>query len=139
MGGHRKAKAVRYQDCMVDEIVFLNRRSSLYHAAPEFLVYSELLLTKWPYIHGPKSVKPEWLANYGESSCDFSEVERQKPFYIILKLTKDFMRLFIFLSFICGSFCNVICYLEGETFEGICKFPELVRSLFSAKELDMEC
>jgi ATP-dependent RNA helicase DHX37/DHR1 len=81
MEGHRKAKAVRYQACMVDEIVFLNRRSSLYHAAPEFLVYSELLHTKWPYIHGPKSVKPEWLANYGESSCGFSEVEHHKPFY----------------------------------------------------------
>ncbi|KAJ6960350.1 hypothetical protein NC653_038396 [Populus alba x Populus x berolinensis] len=59
MEGHRKAKAVRYQACMVDEIVFLNRRSSLYHAAPEFLVYSDLLHTKWPYIHGTKSVKPQ--------------------------------------------------------------------------------
>ncbi|KAH8517291.1 hypothetical protein H0E87_005294 [Populus deltoides] len=79
--GDRKASAVRYQACMVKETVFLHRRSSLSNSAPEFLVYSELLHTKRPYMHGATSIKPEWLAKYGVSLCSFSTVEDRKPEY----------------------------------------------------------
>lgn len=79
--GDRKASAVRYQACMVKETVFLHRRSSLSNSAPEFLVYSELLHTKRPYMHGATGIKPEWLAKYGVSLCSFSTVEDRKPEY----------------------------------------------------------
>ncbi|KAK6939209.1 Helicase, C-terminal [Dillenia turbinata] len=70
--GDKKVNAVRYQACMVEETVFLHRRSSLSKSAPEFLVYSELLHTKRPYIHGATLVKPDWLVNYARSLCSFS-------------------------------------------------------------------
>ncbi|KAL5984186.1 hypothetical protein ACLOJK_018290 [Asimina triloba] len=38
----RKANAVRYQACMVNETVFLHRSSSVCQSAPEFAVYNEL-------------------------------------------------------------------------------------------------
>lgn len=79
--GDRKTSAVRYQACMVKETVFLHRWSSLSRSAPEFLVYSELLQTKRPYMHGATSIKPEWLAKYGGSLCSFSTVEDRKPEY----------------------------------------------------------
>ncbi|GFZ04813.1 lysyl-tRNA synthetase 1 [Actinidia rufa] len=71
-GGDRKVNAVRYQACMVKETVFLHRWSSVSRSAPEFLVYSELLYTKRPYIHGATSVKSDWLVKYAKSLCTFS-------------------------------------------------------------------
>uniref|UniRef100_A0A5B7BJH8 RNA helicase n=1 Tax=Davidia involucrata TaxID=16924 RepID=A0A5B7BJH8_DAVIN len=80
--GDRKVNAVRYQACMVKETVFLNRRSSVSKSAPEFLVYSELLHTKRPYIHGATSVKSDWLVKYAGSLCSFSApLVDPKPFY----------------------------------------------------------
>lgn len=78
----RKANAVCYQACMVKETVFLSRRSSLARSAPEFLVYSELLQTKRPYMHGATSVKANWLCKYARSSCIFSSpLTDPKPYY----------------------------------------------------------
>lgn len=77
----RIGSAVRYQACMVSETVYLHRWSSLSNTAPEFLVYSELLHTKRPYMHGATSVKPEWLIKYGRSLCSFSTVKDRKPDY----------------------------------------------------------
>ncbi|KAL2556665.1 RNA helicase family protein [Forsythia ovata] len=78
----RKVNAVRYQACMVDETVFLHRRSSVSKSPPEFLVYSELLHTKRPYIHGATSVKSNWLVKYARSSCTFSApLSDPKPYY----------------------------------------------------------
>ncbi|XP_024192855.1 ATP-dependent RNA helicase DEAH13 isoform X2 [Rosa chinensis] len=68
----RKVHAVRYQACMVEETVFLHRWSSVSNAAPEFLVYTELIQTRRPYMHGVTSVKPEWLVKYAPSLCTFS-------------------------------------------------------------------
>ncbi|XP_021656062.2 ATP-dependent RNA helicase DEAH13 isoform X2 [Hevea brasiliensis] len=79
--GDRKVNSVRYEACGVKEIVFLHRWSSLSNSAPEFLVYSELLRTKRPYIHGATSVKSEWLVKYARSLCSVSTVEDPKPFY----------------------------------------------------------
>jgi ATP-dependent RNA helicase DHX37/DHR1 len=80
--GDRKAHAVRYQACMVKETVFLHRWSSVSRSAPEFLVYSELLQTKRPYMHGVTSVKSEWLVKYAKSLCTFSSaLTDPKPFY----------------------------------------------------------
>ncbi|KAJ8760318.1 hypothetical protein K2173_011871 [Erythroxylum novogranatense] len=79
--GDSKANAIRYQACMVKEVVFLHRRSSLSSSSPEFLVYNELLHTKRPYMHGATSVKPEWLVQYARSLCSFSAVEDPKPYY----------------------------------------------------------
>ncbi|XP_057461495.1 ATP-dependent RNA helicase DEAH13-like [Actinidia eriantha] len=81
-GGDRKVNAVRYQACMVKETVFLHRWSSVSRSAPEFLVYSELLYTKRPYIHGATSVKSDWLVKYAKSLCTFSApLEDPKPYY----------------------------------------------------------
>ncbi|KAJ4849110.1 hypothetical protein Tsubulata_027768 [Turnera subulata] len=77
----QKASTVRYQACMVKENVFLHRQSSLSKSAPEFLVYSELLYTKRPYMHGATRVEPKWLVNYAKSLCSFSIVEDPKPSY----------------------------------------------------------
>ncbi|GAA0138509.1 RNA helicase [Lithospermum erythrorhizon] len=78
----RKVYAVRYQACMVKETVFLHRWSSLAKSAPEFLVYSELLKTRRPYIHGATSVKAKWLCEYARSSCTFSApLTDPKPYY----------------------------------------------------------
>ncbi|KAL6204305.1 hypothetical protein ACLB2K_021573 [Fragaria x ananassa] len=68
----RKVHAVRYQACMVEETVFLHRWSAVSNAAPEFLVYTELIQTRRPYMHGVTSVKPEWLVKYAPSLCTFS-------------------------------------------------------------------
>ncbi|KAM7521447.1 hypothetical protein LguiA_011349 [Lonicera macranthoides] len=80
--GDRKVNAVRYQACMVGETVFLHRWSSVSKFSPEFLVYSELLHSKRPYIHGATSVKPDWLVKYAGSLCTFSApLADPKPYY----------------------------------------------------------
>lgn len=80
--GERKISAVRYQPCMVKETVFLHRFSSVSNSAPEFLVYSELIYTRRPYIHGATSVKPEWLVKCAGSLCTFSApLTDPKPYY----------------------------------------------------------
>lgn len=79
--GDRKVNSVRYEASGVKENVFLHRWSSIANSAPEFLVYSELLNTKRPYIHGATSVKSEWLVKYARSLCSVSTVEDPKPFY----------------------------------------------------------
>lgn len=80
--GDRKANAVRYRACMVKETVFLHRWSSVSSSAPEFLVYSELLHTNRPYMHGATSVKSDWLVKYAGSLCTFSApLTDPKPYY----------------------------------------------------------
>ncbi|KAK6120171.1 hypothetical protein DH2020_046077 [Rehmannia glutinosa] len=80
--GEKHVNAVRYQACMVKETVFLNRRSSVSKSPPEFLVYSELLHTKRPYIHGATSVKSNWLVQYARPLCSFSApLSDPKPYY----------------------------------------------------------
>uniref|UniRef100_A0A1J3GSP0 RNA helicase n=1 Tax=Noccaea caerulescens TaxID=107243 RepID=A0A1J3GSP0_NOCCA len=78
----RKMKSTEYQACAVQEPVFLHRWSSLINSAPELLVYSELLLTNRPYMHGATRVKPEWLIKHAESLCVFSTpLKDPKPYY----------------------------------------------------------
>lgn len=80
--GERHTNAVKYQACMVKETVFLHRWSSLARSAPEYLVYSELLHTKRPYIHGATSVKASWLPQYARALCSFSApLSEPKPYY----------------------------------------------------------
>ncbi|XP_030469626.1 ATP-dependent RNA helicase DEAH13 isoform X1 [Syzygium oleosum] len=80
--GDGRARAVRYQASMVKETVFLHRWSSLSNSAPEFLVYSELLYTKRPYMHGATSVKSNWLVKYAKSLCSFSSpLTDPRPYY----------------------------------------------------------
>ncbi|GMI73736.1 FASCIATED STEM 4 [Hibiscus trionum] len=80
--GDRKVNTVRYQACPVKETVFLHRFSSLSRSAPEFLVYSELVQTKRPYMHGATSVKSDWLVKYAKSYCTFSApLTDPKPSY----------------------------------------------------------
>ncbi|EOX95170.1 RNA helicase family protein, putative [Theobroma cacao] len=80
--GDRKGNTARYQACLVKETVFLHRSSSLSNSAPEFLVYSELLHTKRPYMHGVTSVKSDWLVKYAKSYCTFSApLTDRKPYY----------------------------------------------------------
>lgn len=78
----RKVHAARYQACMVEETVFLHRWSSLSKSPPEFLVYSELVKGKRPYIHGATGVKSDWLVNYAPAMCSFSSPHLDpKPYY----------------------------------------------------------
>ncbi|XP_070034148.1 ATP-dependent RNA helicase DEAH13 isoform X2 [Nicotiana tomentosiformis] len=78
----RKVHAVQYQACLVKEIVFLGRRSSISKSAPEYLVYTELLHTKRPFIQGATSVKENWLVKYAPSLCSFSApLSDPKPYY----------------------------------------------------------
>ncbi|KAI3506137.1 hypothetical protein L1887_28493 [Cichorium endivia] len=78
----RKVNAVRYEAHKVTETVFLHRWSSVSRTAPEFLVYSELVDRKRPYIHGATRVKPEWLARYSAYLCSFSApLTEPKPYY----------------------------------------------------------
>nr|XP_048325695.1 ATP-dependent RNA helicase DEAH13 [Ziziphus jujuba var. spinosa] len=80
--GDKKVNAVRYQACMVKETVFLHRWSSVANSAPEILVYSELLQTRRPYMHGVTRVKSEWLVQYACSLCTFSAPSADtKPYY----------------------------------------------------------
>lgn len=77
-----RVRAVRYQSCMVKESVFLHRWSTVSNSSPEFLVYSELLQTKRPYMHGATRVKSEWLVEYARSLCTFSTPSTDtKPYY----------------------------------------------------------
>ncbi|CAO2812915.1 unnamed protein product [Amaranthus hypochondriacus] len=77
-----KINAIRYQASLVEETVFLRRRSSISRAAPEYLVYHELLQTKRPYIQGATSVKSEWLVKYAGSLCTYSApMTDPKPSY----------------------------------------------------------
>lgn len=78
----RKVNAARYQAHKVSETVFLHRWSSVSRTAPEFLVYSELVDRKRPYIHGATRVKPEWLARYSGFLCSFSApLTDPRPYY----------------------------------------------------------
>lgn len=78
----RKVHAPRYQADKVNETVFLHRWSSVSRTAPEFLVFSELVERKRPYIHGATRVKPEWLTRYSSYLCSFSgPLEDPKPYY----------------------------------------------------------
>ncbi|KAI3787681.1 hypothetical protein L2E82_00012 [Cichorium intybus] len=78
----RKVNAPRYEAHKVSETVFLHRWSSVSRTAPEFLVYSELVDRKRPYIHGATRVKPEWLARYSRYLCSFSApLTEPKPYY----------------------------------------------------------
>ncbi|XP_008795799.2 ATP-dependent RNA helicase DEAH13 [Phoenix dactylifera] len=77
-----RARAVRYQSCALKDTVFLHRWSSVSRSAPEFLVYTELLQTKRPYMHGVTSVKSDWLVKYAISLCTFSApLTDPKPYY----------------------------------------------------------
>ncbi|CAN8232279.1 unnamed protein product [Cochlearia groenlandica] len=78
----RKTRSTEYQACAVQEPVFLHRWSSLINSAPELLVYSELLLTNKPYMHGATRVRPEWLLKHATSLCVFSTpLKDPKPYY----------------------------------------------------------
>ncbi|XP_022034335.2 ATP-dependent RNA helicase DEAH13 isoform X1 [Helianthus annuus] len=78
----RKVNAPRYQAHRVKETVFLHRWSSVSRTAPEFLVFSELVERKRPYIHGATRVKPEWLAKQSSYLCTFSApLADPKPYY----------------------------------------------------------
>lgn len=80
--GSTRVPAIRYQACMSEESVFIHRSSSVSIAAPEFLVYNELLYTKRPYMHGVTRVDPGWLVEHAKSSCVFSApLMDPRPFY----------------------------------------------------------
>ncbi|XP_020272990.1 ATP-dependent RNA helicase DEAH13-like isoform X2 [Asparagus officinalis] len=77
-----KVRAVRYQSCALDDTIYLHRWSSVSQSAPEFVVYTELLQTNRPYMHGATSVKSEWLVKYASSLCSFSApLTDPKPYY----------------------------------------------------------
>lgn len=77
-----KVHTMRYQSSAMDETVFLHRRSFVSPTAPEYVVYTELLHTNRPYMHGVTAVKPDWLVRYANSICFFSApLTDPKPYY----------------------------------------------------------
>ncbi|XP_021722281.1 ATP-dependent RNA helicase DEAH13-like [Chenopodium quinoa] len=80
--GDRRINANRYQAPLVKETVFLYRSSSVSKAAPEFLVYTDIVCTKRPFIQEATSVKSEWLVKHAGSLCTYSApLADPKPFY----------------------------------------------------------
>ena len=78
----QKVRAVRYQSCALSDTIYLHRWSSVSQSAPEFVVYTELLQTNRPYMHGATSVKADWLVKYASSLCTFSApLTDPKPYY----------------------------------------------------------
>ncbi|XP_077217778.1 RNA helicase family protein [Tasmannia lanceolata] len=78
----RKAGAVRYQACTVNETVYLHRWSSVSRSGSDFLVFNELIHTRRPYMHGVTSVKSDWLVKYVSPLCSFSApLTDPKPYY----------------------------------------------------------
>lgn len=78
----QKVRAVRYQSCALNDTIYLHRWSSVSQSAPEFVVYTELLQTNRPYMHGATSVKSDWLVNYASSLCTFSApLADPRPYY----------------------------------------------------------
>ncbi|XP_065000042.1 ATP-dependent RNA helicase DEAH13 [Musa acuminata AAA Group] len=77
-----KVRSVRYQSSVMEDMVYLHRRSSVSQAAPEFLVYTELLQMKRPYIYGVTTIKSDWLVKYASPLCTFSApLTDPKPYY----------------------------------------------------------
>lgn len=74
-----KGSNVRYQACLTNETVFLDRQSSVSKIAPEYLVYSELIQTEKLYMRGVTCVKPEWLVECGQVLCSSSNCTA--PYY----------------------------------------------------------
>ncbi|XP_074592147.1 ATP-dependent RNA helicase DEAH13 isoform X2 [Curcuma longa] len=75
-------RAIKYLSCNMKDVVYLNRWSSVAQAAPEFLVYTELLQMKRPYLYGATTVKSDWLVKYASSLCTFSApLTDPKPYY----------------------------------------------------------
>ncbi|XP_062030340.1 ATP-dependent RNA helicase DEAH13-like isoform X2 [Rosa rugosa] len=64
-----KGSKNQYQTCLSNENVFLDRQSSVSKIAPEYLVYSELIQKKKPYMHGVTCIEPEWLVDCGRVLC----------------------------------------------------------------------
>ncbi|XP_021763228.1 ATP-dependent RNA helicase DEAH13-like [Chenopodium quinoa] len=80
--GDRRINANRYQAPLVKETVFLYRSSSVSKAAPEFLVYKDIVCTKRPFIQEATSVNSEWLVKHAGSLCTYSApLADPKPFY----------------------------------------------------------
>ncbi|KAJ0979853.1 hypothetical protein J5N97_015327 [Dioscorea zingiberensis] len=78
----QKVKAAQYESCALMETVFLDRWSSASQSAPEFLVYTELLRSKRPYMHGVTAVNADWLVKYASPLCIFSApLTDPKPYY----------------------------------------------------------
>jgi ATP-dependent RNA helicase DHX37/DHR1 len=74
---------VRYQPCDLDEEVYLHPRSSLHAAAPEYVVYLQLVRTaKRPYMSGITPIEPAWLAACGTPLAALSPpLLEPAPFY----------------------------------------------------------
>ncbi|KAM0954422.1 putative RNA helicase [Dioscorea sansibarensis] len=79
---YQKVHAPQYQSCALKDTVFLHRWSSTSQSAPEFVVYTELLCSKRPYMHGVTAVNADWLVKYASPLCTFSTpLTDPKPYY----------------------------------------------------------
>lgn len=97
---------------MVKEDVFLHRRSSVANSAPEFLVYSELLHTKRPYMHGATRVKADWLVEYALDRCAFFQSPSKAPNIITTVIkTKYYIGSIHYSGLINGNSHCIVCQL----------------------------
>ncbi|CAD7700877.1 unnamed protein product [Ostreobium quekettii] len=79
----RAVRAVRYQSCGVEDLIYMHPRSMLRHRVPEFVVYTEVLSSKKrPYMSWVTAVDPSWLPEIGTPLCGLSEpLDDPAPFY----------------------------------------------------------
>ncbi|GLJ08592.1 hypothetical protein SUGI_0091870 [Cryptomeria japonica] len=86
----QRTRAVKYQACFVEEIVFLHSLSSVAKLAPEFVAYNDLIQTirphmndeAKPYMNGVTCIKSTWLALHARALCTFSKpFEDPRPYY----------------------------------------------------------
>ncbi|CAM6077781.1 unnamed protein product [Sphagnum tenellum] len=76
-GKHRKA--VRYQACAVEELVYLHPSSAVAKEAPEFVVYNEIITGNRPYMWGVTCVDARWLVSHATPLCTFSKPLADPP------------------------------------------------------------
>eukprot|EP00891_Asterochloris_glomerata_P009844 jgi/Astpho2/9844/gw1.00149.216.1_t len=79
-GKKRGKHALRYRACAVEGEVFLHPATGVAAAAPEFVVYTQLVQTIIrPYMRGVTEIEAGWLAEVAQPLCSFSEPLPEPP------------------------------------------------------------
>ncbi|KAK9798902.1 hypothetical protein WJX73_005276 [Symbiochloris irregularis] len=80
LNGKGKRRAVRYQAAMMEEEVYMHPLSALHKAAPEYLIYTQIIQTdKRPYMSGMTQVEARWLSEPVNPLCILSEPLDEPP------------------------------------------------------------
>ncbi|GBG66664.1 hypothetical protein CBR_g66799 [Chara braunii] len=78
----KRRRAVRYQACSLDETAYLHPSSSVAKEAPDWVVYSDIMVTSRPYMRGVTAVNSRWLATEAPAMCTFPKpLDDPPPWY----------------------------------------------------------